>query len=232
MRALLFYIGIFLAVFPHAGEAEQNTVLVELFTSQGCSSCPPADKLLPQLAGLPGVVALALHVDYWDYLGWKDSFGSPRHTARQRKYARSLRRRSVYTPQIVVQGTRDFVGHKASKIVSDIERLQSLPPAVILDAQRTPDGVEIGVAPRSRIEGPFDIHIVHYMPVSNVAIEGGENVGKTISYTNIVTDWTTVARWNGVQAGEFHVPGVRSGPAVIIVQAAGIGPVVAVMELP
>src|SRR5690606_9121092 len=95
-------------------------VVVELFTSQGCSSCPPADALLSELAAQPGVIALALHVDYWDYLGWKDSFASPAFSARQKAYAKSFGRRSIFTPQMVVQGRQALVGHDAPSVLSAI----------------------------------------------------------------------------------------------------------------
>ena len=101
MRPHLLAVVLFLTPL---GAWAQTPVVLELFTSQGCSSCPPADALLAELAERPDIIALALHVDYWDYLGWKDSFGSPKYTARQRAYAKAARSRSVYTPEMVVQG--------------------------------------------------------------------------------------------------------------------------------
>ena len=98
---------------PRGATAEPAAVapvVVELFTSQGCSSCPPADALLNELAETPGVVALSLHVDYWDYIGWKDPYASPQYTARQQRYAEALNLRYVYTPQIVVDGRVNVVG--------------------------------------------------------------------------------------------------------------------------
>jgi hypothetical protein len=92
--------------------AQSNQVVVELYTSQGCSSCPPADKILTKLAARDDVIALALHVDYWDYLGWKDVFGSPRNTQRQRNYAHARGSKSIYTPQVVVQGVGQGVGSR------------------------------------------------------------------------------------------------------------------------
>ena len=94
-----------------AGSAQDKpVVVVELFTSQGCSSCPPADALLDRLSSRNNVLALSLHVDYWDYIGWKDKFASPAHTARQQAYARAAGRRSVYTPQMIINGLDDVAG--------------------------------------------------------------------------------------------------------------------------
>src|SRR5215472_15938734 len=100
--------------FPKLSEAQPRPAVVELFTSEGCSSCPPADAYLGELAGRPDVLALAFHVDYWDDLGWRDRFGLSQAVERQRNYARSLRLGSVYTPQVVVDGSTDYVGSNRS----------------------------------------------------------------------------------------------------------------------
>ena len=110
---------VFVAAAPLA-RAQGSPVVVELFTSQGCSSCPPADALLRKLAEEEDVIALALHVDYWDYLGWKDSFATPKFTARQRAYAKKARSRSIYTPQMVVQGEDRVVGNDAEMVLARI----------------------------------------------------------------------------------------------------------------
>ena len=103
--------GLVAAATPvRAAGRSQRPVVLELFTSQGCSSCPPADALLGELAKRDEVVTLAFHVDYWDYIGWKDPFGDPLHTARQRAYAAHLGQRTIYTPQLVVDGAGHVVG--------------------------------------------------------------------------------------------------------------------------
>src|ERR1700736_1842766 len=106
--ALLLSLGLAVVVTPAA--AGERPIVVELFTSQGCSSCPPADALLAELAQRPDVIALGFHIDYWDDLGWKDPLSSPAATARQRDYARQFGRRQVYTPQLVVDGAEEAVG--------------------------------------------------------------------------------------------------------------------------
>jgi len=104
-----------------AEPAAVSPVVVELFTSQGCSSCPPADALLAELTGRPDVVALSFHVDYWDYIGWKDPYASPQYTARQQRYTQALNLRYVYTPQIVVDGRADVVGSHRAEVLAAIE---------------------------------------------------------------------------------------------------------------
>ena len=106
----VFALALAAALAP-AARAQHSPVVIELFTSQGCATCPPADTLLDQLAARPGIIALALHVDYWDYLGWKDAFAQPQFSDRQKAYAKSRRERSVFTPQMIVQGADPVIGH-------------------------------------------------------------------------------------------------------------------------
>ena len=120
MRALALAIG-FLASFIGAAAAADRPVVVELYTSQGCSSCPPADAILAELADREDVIALAFHVDYWDYIGWKDIFADPANTLRQRNYARVAGARSVYTPQMIVDGQDHVVGTKPMKLAEHID---------------------------------------------------------------------------------------------------------------
>src|SRR5205814_1096869 len=110
------------ALLPVTAQAETRPVVVELFTSQGCSSCPPADRLLSELAERPDVIALGLHIDYWDDLGWKDPLSSPEATARQRDYARQFGRRQVYTPQLVVDGTEEAVGSDRAAVLQALKQ--------------------------------------------------------------------------------------------------------------
>ncbi len=131
--------------FASAARAAPRSVVIELFTSQGCSSCPPADALLGQLARRPGVIALAWHVDYWDHLGWRDRFASRAATDRQRTYARQLGG-GVFTPALVVDGGRVVVGSERGAVEAAIEAARVLPVAVTLS--RAGDAVEVGAASR------------------------------------------------------------------------------------
>lgn len=132
---------------PTLTRAQAAPVVLELFTSQGCSSCPPADALFAELARRDDVIALALHVDYWDYLGWKDEFARPRHTARQKAYAKAARSRTIFTPEMIVQGEDRLKGHDAAAILADISSRQHAAPGAELTVGRDGDTLRIGVAP-------------------------------------------------------------------------------------
>lgn len=232
MRILAILLASLLISTPLLAQGQRTPVVLELYTSQGCSSCPPADALLAELADRPGVIGLALHVDYWDYLGWKDSFGSAAHTARQRAYAKAARKRSIYTPQMIVQGQDRLVGHKAGEIRASIAAHQLRPATVSIEIARADGTLRIALAPLAPDIGPVDLHVVQFIREQGVAIKAGENAGHQISYTNIVTDWSTVARWDGRAATEVAVKGVGSGPVAVIVQHERLGAILTSARLP
>jgi hypothetical protein len=221
-----------LLLLPQGGRAQSSPVVVELFTSQGCSSCPPADALLRELAEEPGVIALALHVDYWDYLGWRDSFGSPYFTARQKAYAKAAHSRRFYTPQMVVQGNDRLVGHDAVRIVRSIASHQALPAAVDLEVEQDGDALNISLSPNGVPVGASDVHVVRYVPSREVEIEAGENAGRTIDYTNIVTEWDTIARWDGREELDLVYRLTGDEPVAVIVQGSRSGRVYSAASLP
>lgn len=208
-----------------AGMAQAGqTVVVELFTSQGCSSCPPADRILGDLADDPDVIALAFHVDYWDYLGWKDDFASPAFTNRQKAYARANGERSVYTPQMVIGGRDLVIGSKAMKVSGLVRRHMETSQPVSVRAQQTGDSVAVrasasGAVPRSVVQ------LVTYIPEVTVAIKRGENAGRTLTYHNVVRQVITLGTWDG--SGEFSATSrVPSGTHfVVLVQTQGAGPI-------
>jgi hypothetical protein len=211
---------------PLGAAAQGAPVVVELFTSQGCSSCPPADALLTELAGREGVIALALHVDYWDYLGWKDAFALPGNTARQRAYAKAAKSRSIFTPEMVVQGAERVKGHDAERVLAEIARYEARPPGAELGLERDGDTLRIHLAPAGDGGGgPADIHLVRFRPSAEVAIEAGENAGREVTYTNIVTGWETIARWDGASSVDMRYEGLEDGPVAVIVQGKHMGPV-------
>lgn len=232
MRSLVVLLGILAGAFPAAARAQENTVVLELYTSQGCISCPPADALLPKLADIPGVIALALHVDYWDYLGWKDSFGKIQYTKRQKSYSRALHKRPLFTPQAIIQGQEIVIGHKEGKIMEAIDTFMAEPSPVELDIARSTTGLHIEARGRGAvIGGPLDVQLVKFIESAEVNIDSGENAGRTMTYTNIVTDWETIAHWDGVEPLSLDVAIDSSVPVAVIVQKSGMGPVVTAAEL-
>lgn len=218
---------------PAAAWAQRSPVVVELFTSQGCSSCPPADAILAEIADRPDVIALALHVDYWDYLGWEDPFGRAEHTARQRAYAKKVRQRSVYTPQMVVQGVDRVGGADHEAVAAFIAAHQARPAPVLLRAERHGPVLRIRLAPVApAVAGPADVYVVRYLMAGTMLIEHGENAGRQADYVNVVTDWRAVARWDGDAEAELAVELPDAGPIAVIVQRERLGPVLAAAKLP
>ncbi|MFT6425751.1 MAG: hypothetical protein ACJAX2_002306 [Celeribacter sp.] len=195
-------------------------VVVELFTSQGCSSCPPADALLAQLAKRDDVLALALHVDYWDYIGWKDIFADPRFTQRQRLYARAAGHRTIYTPQMIVNGQEHVVGFKPMKLADLIamhrRKFEKAPLA--MTAVRSGNMLSIALDPNGAAPMDMQVQIVGFRPLQNVVIRVGENAGKSIDYANIVTAWTNVGQWDGVHPITLNTALTSDDPVAVIVQ--------------
>lgn len=136
MRSLASLIAALVLALPVHSQTAREPVVVELYTSQGCSSCPPADALLHELAARDDVLPLALHVDYWDYIGWKDKFARREHTRRQKGYARAGGRRMIYTPQMIIMGQEDVVGADAMQVESAIQKHQKQPRPVSLKLRR------------------------------------------------------------------------------------------------
>ncbi len=210
---------------------EPRPVVVELYTSQGCSSCPPADQLLRDLSSLEYVIPLALHVDYWDYIGWKDSFAKPAHSQRQRAYARAVGQRTVHTPQMIVNGVDHLVGTKPMKLAELIEKHRNRPSEVSMSAKRHGDVIRIRARSSVGSGGPMILQLVRYLPERAVSIGRGENAGRTIAYSNIVTELTQLGIWNGLEP--LNTKAVVSGdePIVVLLQRAGHGPIVAAVSL-
>ncbi len=231
MRNTLFSIFLALMTASSPALAGESPVVVELFTSQGCSSCPPADALLAKLAQRDDVIALALHVDYWDYLGWKDSFGSPAFTSRQRGYAKAAHKRTVYTPQVVVQGERHAVGNQVKDVVQLIADYRDQAQPVALDISRVGDMLEISVKATGASVGRSVVQLVRYMPEQTVTIKAGENAGRRIVYSNIVTRWTRLTDWNGRGAIRIKTKVRGSEPIVVLVQSDDYGPIIAAHRL-
>ncbi|MBW8301606.1 MAG: DUF1223 domain-containing protein [Hydrogenophaga sp.] len=182
-----------------AAQADEATVpkgVVELFTSQGCSSCPPADRALETLARQAGIVALSYHVDYWNYRGWADTLASPENTARQYAYARSLGRSGVYTPQAVLNGRDHLKGTDAETLDGRLEVLRAKGQGMTVPVEASRKGDELAIRIGAG-RGRADVVIVYFRQQQTVEVLDGENTGKTIDYVNSVTDVQTVGMWDG-----------------------------------
>ncbi|PZR00972.1 MAG: DUF1223 domain-containing protein [Cereibacter sphaeroides] len=202
-------------------EGTGGAIVVELFTSQGCSACPPADDFFADLAKDPDVIPLALHVDYWDYIGWEDKFGDPQFTARQKAYARAAGSRMIYTPQLIVGGQDRVEGNKPAEVEALIRRHLATGRAVSLTAMRKGDKVMITAEAKSAFSTPVRVELVRYRPEETVLIESGENEGKTITYSNIVTSWQPLGDWSGAAPLTIEAPAPGDDKAVVIVQSQG-----------
>ena len=207
---------------------------VELFTSQGCSSCPPADKMLGRLAERADIVALSFHVNYWDYIGWKDPFASADATERQRAYARVLKQRYVYTPEMVFDGLTHEPGTRPGEVDEMIERMRSRPgPRATPQLKRTADG---GLSIRLdalAIGRPAEITLAVYDRRHSTKVPRGENTGSTLDNFNVVRRLEKVAPWDGQEA-TFAVAADRFGPQqsiAVLVQGADLGPILGCNKL-
>lgn len=200
-----------------ATQAADNVVLVELFTSQGCSSCPPADRNLAALAKREDVLALSMHVDYWDYLGWRDTFASTAHTERQYEYRRLMGARVVYTPQMIIQGREDVPGYKPDMIAEAISKSAAVPRAAgiaIADVDGMYEAVITGTA--STPEQTCTIWVASYAQESPVEIERGENAGRTITYHNVVEKLMKVGPWDTDAPQTINLPQPAAGEGVAV----------------
>jgi hypothetical protein len=184
----------------------QTRAVVELFTSQGCSSCPPADKLLGELASDPSLVVLSIPIDYWDYLGWKDTLASPRNTARQKAYARARGDGQIYTPQAVVNGSVHALGSDKGAIEEAIAKTRrngamSVSPVAL--ALR--DGRISVVLPETDGGPTAEAWLCGLTRSATIAIGRGENKGRTLTYHNVARRWVKLGDWPG-HARSFSVP--------------------------
>jgi hypothetical protein len=181
-----------------AAAAEPRAV-IELFTSQGCSSCPPADKLLGQLADDPSVIALSLPVDYWDYLGWKDTLALKGHGARQRAYSQVRGDRAVYTPQVVVNGVVHALGSDKSEIEKAIadSRAQGSVLKVPVTMQVGDGKVTVTLPDSSSVQGKAQVWLLPVAKKIAVDVERGENSGHKIVYHDVVRRWVKLGEWTG-----------------------------------
>ncbi len=181
------------------------------------------------LAKRDDVIALALHVDYWDYIGWKDIFARPENTARQHAYARAANAKTVYTPQMVIGGVTHVVGSRPMQVINAIEDLAGHGHIVNVRIARTGEQVQINAS--SAHQGDFVVQLVRFTPQATVDIRRGENAGRTFSYANIVKSWDVLGQWDGRTAYAFEVDAAGPEGVAVIVQQSTSGPIVGAAQL-
>ncbi len=243
------------------GAAYERQVVLELFTAQGCAACPPADAMMAQLAMREDVIALSLHVDYWDYIGWADTFALPEHTERQKRYARRNGHHTIYTPQVIVNGADVIEGFRVMQVMNAIEAHRNQQAPIVLELTRADSGaLEIRArrndrsddlpmlasrAAQAEGEEPFSarahagngggdrltLHLIRYTPTAMVEIDSGENAGRRGEYHNIVTSWQTLATWDMRAPLEMSVQVEGREPLVVVVQERGQGEIIAAARL-
>jgi hypothetical protein len=200
LRIALLATGVLMCCVAQA-QTQSRPVVVELFTSQGCSSCPPADAYIGELAERKDVLALSFHVDYWDDLGWKDRFSSGIATERQRVYSAARGRSSVYTPQVVIDGKDDFVGTDRRNIGQALAMARSGVPVGILLRE---GDVVVDLGAQAQI-APSDVLMVAYLRKATTSIGRGENSGRKLDEFNIVRGIRNLGQWKG-DAASFRTP--------------------------
>ncbi len=211
--------------------------VIELFTSQGCSSCPPADRLLRQLSQRPGVIALSFPVTYWDYLGWKDTLARPEYAERQRRYA-AIEGGEVYTPEAVVNGVKHCVGSDLKAIEYALKATAPIAgeEAVALSVRRE-DGrliIETGAAREDAEHKTGKVWVAAVRRSLEVAIKAGENSGQKITYTNVVLGLTEAGAWEGAPAAySVLLSSIPKGGEMLVafLQAEPLGPIIGVVRI-
>jgi hypothetical protein len=203
----------------------QGSAVVELFTSQGCSSCPPADRVLGELSTMPNVIALAFHVDYWDSIGWRDLYSIPNAVERQRRYVQGLGLSSAFTPQAVINGHRSVVGSDEARILSTLADTSDHVVPVSLDVS---DGMLTVNLPERQVRTAYNVFVAAYLQQASTPVGRGENSGRTLQEFNIVRQFRSIGNWSG-QAAVFRTP-VNSFPGdasrvAVLVQREGQGPI-------
>lgn len=217
--------GLTLGLLGGPAQAEERPAVVELFTSQGCSSCPPADAFLGELAQGGHVLALAYHVDYWDNLGWKDPFASASGTQRQRLYGRALGLSGIYTPQMVVDGHADAVGSDRSAVGAALAGARQGPAIGLV-----PEGGKLTVSVAAQKGGiPAEVLLVAYLDQAKTKVQRGENAGRSLTEYAIVRGVYPLGRWTGEPASytiDLSTVASDATHAAVLVQIPGPGAIV------
>ncbi len=216
--------------------------VVELFTSQGCSACPAADALLGELSTRPNIVAMSFSVDYWDYLGWKDTLASHKFTKRQRAYAKARGDGQVYTPQIVVNGAAHVVGSELPAIEKALGKTRQTAPEWIPIKIRSDQGslhIETGDTPAAAAKTPLQTATVWFVTMArkvDITIQRGENAGKTLTYFNVVREFAPIGMWSGeplsIRLDKQTIAQTGADLYAVVLQQGHAGPILGAALLP
>lgn len=224
------------ALTVESAVAAETRGVIELFTSQGCSSCPAADKLMAELAQDPSLVVISAPIDYWDYLGWRDTLAKPRHAARQRGYAKRRGDREVYTPQAIVNGAAHVLGSDRAAIERALASTKDAPDTLKVPVKITSGAGKLNIGIGNRAGTVAEVWLCALSTSVSVDIGRGENSGRTVTYANVIRRWMKLGDWTGlalsfelptgalaaegadavavlVQAGTVESPGVMLGAA-------------------
>lgn len=224
VQVLCFAVVAVMAFAPKMADAQLSAtgpVVVELFTSQGCSSCPPGDALLNELATRGDVLPLGLHVDYWDYIGWPDTFAQPQFSRRQEAYVRAAGGRRVYTPHIVVGGHDHLVGAQPMELADLIRAHAARGYPVAVELVRSADGYRVTAQTTQTV--PMLVQLIRYTPRAEVDITRGENAGRDAHYSNVVRDLEILGDWDGQAPFVRTITSAAEMDLAVVVQAR-IGP--------
>jgi hypothetical protein len=218
--------GLSLCTISAGAGPAKRPVIVELYTSQGCASCVPADALLAKLTKRADVIPMSLSVTYWDMLGWKDTLASETYTRRQKAYAEAMGHSAVYTPQIIVDGTTDVVGSRESAVEAAIDGHASDWDSVSVSLRETQQELQIAIGGTSdHVKAPATVWMFHLKNAATVAVGGGENDGRTMTYHNVVGDLKAVGQWKGeplsIDLPRSAMEGLPHDNVVVVVQSGG-----------
>lgn len=232
MKWLSGILSLYLLIVGHVAPAfagDDSVVVVELFTSQGCPACPPADQVLTNLSKERNIITLSWAVDYWDYLGWKDVNAKPENTARQEAYNTTLDKKGVYTPQMIINGRKQVVGSRIWDIreaITHYRKREASLAKVDLDYDDGQLNVEMRGRSRKTHTQPSNVYLIWYDLEQSFEVSMGDNQGKTLSYTNVVQGFRKIGEWTNhgidmdVDISRLVARGIE-GFAVVVQDAPG-----------
>lgn len=241
MRFLLFicygiagflFVQIMTSTLAQSDESNTAPVVVELFTSQSCSSCPPADSLLGTLAESKNVIALSCNVTYWNHLHWEDTLSQDFCTQRQRQYTQTLKSRGPYTPQMVINGIHDVVGNRTNQVTKTVQAAATNDKVLPIALTKTGDSLQINLPHKAGITQPVTLLLIHHGDKHTQSIPSGENRGRTVSYTNPVTKITSLGQWDGQEGVITHALTQHAAGYVVMAQGQnGYGNIIAAGQI-